>query len=105
MVTARTVSLLLQSSHRSVQVQRLLIAVVLLRRQYRISRPTCRVEGSFAGLSILARWRVTGSPMTSVHLLALEAYSRLWLGLCVDTVGSGEVVRVAVIWVEVGRKL
>lgn len=45
----------------------------------------------------------------SIGLLALERHSRLWLRLGlrlgIDVVCCGEVVGVAVIWVEVGTKL
>jgi hypothetical protein len=80
-----------------------------LRRQQRVSRAIGGAEVVVAGLCTLAGWGVTGGLMTPVDLLALKSYSRLWLRLglrlAVDIVGCGEVVRVAVIWVEVGAKL
>jgi hypothetical protein len=79
MVSAWSVSLLLQSSYRSVQVQRLLIVVVLLGGQHRIPRAVSSIEVAITGLCILAGWGVTSSLMMSVNLLALQRYPGLWL--------------------------
>lgn len=81
----------------------MLVVVVLLRAQRRISRATGRVEVIVRGLSILASWRVTWSPVAPIDLLALQSCSRLWLRPSLRL--SVEVLGIAVIGIEVGAQL
>src|SRR5271155_5637019 len=57
----------------------------------------------------MVSWGMIGRRLMSIGLLALERHSRLWLRLGlrlgIDVVCCGEVVGVAVIWVEVSTKL